>query len=129
MGTNRPVPDEILQTDAAVRPRLIEMVGRIPGATTTAILAHLRLDADGNKFGWYMVDHHGDGRVDLHCKAAPGVAQILIESKPTVFHTPAYVARYGWVGIYLDGPDLPWDEIEDVLNEAAKLAKPARKKR
>jgi hypothetical protein len=52
----------------------------------------------------------------------------LIAENPEIYHSPAYVARYGWVGIYLDGPTLPLDEIAGLIADAAAGVAARRRK-
>ena len=43
----------------------------------------------------------GGGRVDLWCKAPPGVQQMLVEFEPERFFAPPYVGPKGWIGLRL----------------------------
>jgi phosphoribosylglycinamide formyltransferase-1 len=78
----------------------------------------------GKKFAYYLIDHHGDGRVCLECKADKGVKQLLAESEPETFFLPAYMAHHGWIGIYLDAGKVDWDRVELFLVDAFRLAAP-----
>jgi phosphoribosylglycinamide formyltransferase-1 len=80
----------------------------------------------GKKFAYFLVDHHGDGRVAMQCKAAPGENVALVESDPVRFHLPAYMARHGWVGLYLDVGAVDWREVEELLSDAYLLNAPKR---
>jgi hypothetical protein len=80
----------------------------------------LSLEVRGKRFGWYLNDHHGDGRIAINCKAPPGGNRILVDSDPEIFHAPLFVAHLGWVGIWLDGkPD--WRVVQEVLETAYRL--------
>lgn len=78
------------------------------------------------RFGYYLDDHHGDGRVALNCKAAPGINRELAESNPDRFHIPAYLGPKGWLGLWLDLPDIDWDQIEALITDAYCLAAPRK---
>ena len=68
-------------------------------------------------FVMFMDDHHGDGRLALWCKAAPGVQAELVETEPERFFVPPYVGPQGWVGLLLT-VDLDWDEVAALAEDA-----------
>ena len=78
----------------------------------------------GKKFAYFLVDHHGDDRVSLQCKAVRGLNQTLVESDPERFFLPPYMAHHGWIGLYLDVGPVDWGEVADFLTEAYKRAAP-----
>lgn len=78
----------------------------------------------GKRFASYLIDHGGDGRVSLICKAERGVNQALAGQDRSRFFLPAYMAHHGWIGIYLDVGPIDWDEIELLLTDAYRLAAP-----
>jgi hypothetical protein len=107
------------------RTRVTEIVESFPhGTATLTVGVHLKLEVAGKKFGWFMEDHHGDGRLAINCKALHGVSQSLVEKDSLVYHIPKYVGKKGWVGIWLDVPNLDWDEVRELLYEAYCLAAP-----
>lgn len=69
-------------------------------------------------------DHHGDGRTAVWCKAPKGDQQAMIQFAPKRFFVPPYVGPSGWVGVWLDGTDVRWDEVGDILREAWRLTAP-----
>lgn len=71
-------------------------------------------------------DHHHDDRLGFWCAAPPGVQQELIETEPTRFFRPPYVGTRGWLGVYLDVPDVDWDEIAAIVTEAYRVVAPAK---
>jgi hypothetical protein len=85
---------------------------------------HAAFRVRGRTFVYYLDDHHGDGIVGLNAKAAPGVAEQLIESGPDRFYRPAYLGHRGWVGLRLDTPALDWDEVAGVAVESYRLCAP-----
>jgi hypothetical protein len=63
-------------------------------------------------------DHHHDDRVAVWCAAPSGVQAELVETEPERFFRPPYVGGRGWIGVYLDVPDLDWDELGEIIAEA-----------
>ena len=78
------------------------------------------------KFAYYLIDHHGDGRVSMQCKAERGLNATLVEASPNRFFLPPYMAHHGWIGIYVDDGKVDWEELEDLLINAYRLAAPKR---
>jgi hypothetical protein len=87
---------------------------------------HHKLSVRGRTMGWHTVDHHGDGRVALTVKAAPGDREALVASDPSKFFKPPYVAQHGYVGIYLDTGDVDWAEIREFFVDAYRLVAPKK---
>lgn len=80
----------------------------------------------GKRFAWYMDDHHGCGRLELNCRALPGVQQALIAENPRLYYFPKYVGSKGWAGVWLDEPDVDWEVVRDLLEQAYRLSAPKR---
>ena len=70
--------------------------------------------------------HHGGGRPAVWCKAAPGNQSLMVRAAPERFFVPPYVGPSGWVGVWLDGDAVDWDELADVLRDAYRLVAPKR---
>ena len=79
----------------------------------------------GKTFVMFMDNHHGDGRVALWCKGAPGAQDVLVRSNPERFFVPPYVGPNGWVGVRLDR-GLDWDEVAALVQDAYRAAAPKR---
>lgn len=77
-------------------------------------------------FVMYMDDHHGDGRLALWCKAAPGAQEVLIGSDPERFFVPPYVGPQGWVGVRLDRPPTDWATVQSLIEEGWAIQAPKR---
>jgi hypothetical protein len=77
-------------------------------------------------FAYHTVDHHGDGRVALVCKAERGELEALVEADPVRFFRPPYMAHHGYIGVYLDVENVDWDEVFEQLTEGYRLAAPKR---
>jgi predicted DNA-binding protein (MmcQ/YjbR family) len=109
------------------RNRLIVLVKSLPEAR--AIPAgdhHLSFEVRGKRFGWFLEDHHGDGRLALNLKAPRGANQALAARDTDRFHVPKYVGHHGWVGVWLDSPAPDWKEIEKLIEDAYRLTAPKR---
>lgn len=96
--------------------------------TTAEGEQHLNFRVRKKSFAWLVDDHHGDGRVALHCKAEPGTNSALAEVHGERFFAPPYVGKLGWVGLWLDLAHVDWEEIEQLLRDAHALAAPARRR-
>ena len=114
-------------TAANCRKRVIALVQTLPGARAVpAGDRHLSLEVRGKRFGWFLDDHHGDGRLALNLKAARGVYQSLAGKAPERFHVPKYIGHHGWLGVWLDFPQPDWSEIEKLIKDAYQLGAPKR---
>jgi hypothetical protein len=108
------------------RARIIAIVEGLPEAGTVPTGAHLSLEVRQKRLGWYLDDHHGDGRLAINCKAPPGIAQQLANHAPERFHIPKYASHIGWVGLWLDTPKVDWAEVEAILVGAYRLTAPKK---
>ena len=103
--------------------RVRKICGAFPEVTETAAGRHARFDVRGKTFAWFVDDHHGDGRLALHCKAQPGVQAVLVARDEQRFFVPPYLGPRGWIGIYLEQePD--WEEVAEVLEESYRMTAP-----
>ncbi|MDQ4081325.1 MAG: MmcQ/YjbR family DNA-binding protein [Actinomycetota bacterium] len=68
------------------------------------------------------------GRPSVWFKAQPGGQDVLVRAAPERFFVPPYVGRKGWVGLWLDGPQVDWDELADLVEESYRLIAPARRR-
>ncbi len=111
----------------AVRQLVARICERFPEAHADSRTGqHTAFEVRGRRFAYYTVDHHGDGRLALSCKAAPGVQQGLVAADPERFFVPPYLGPRGWAGVYLDVDDVDWAEVEGLLREAYLLTAPKR---
>jgi hypothetical protein len=65
-----------------------------------------------------LADHHHDDRVALWAAAAPGAQEVLVANEPATFFRPPYYGHRGWIGMWLDGPTIDWEAVEDRVREA-----------
>jgi predicted DNA-binding protein (MmcQ/YjbR family) len=107
-----------------VTKRVFAVIRSLPEATANASGDHYSLEVRGKRFGYFLVDHHGDGRIAINVKADADNSKTLATKYPQRFHIPKYIGRYGWVGLWLDLPVVDWQEVVSVMKEAYRLAAP-----
>ena len=113
---------------ARQRTRVVRIVEQLPEAKAVASGTHLSLEVRKKRFGYFLDDHHGDGRLALHCKSAPDVTDALLQLAPQQVHTPKYLGNKGWIGLWLDGPEVRWEAVELAIREAYALVAPRGKR-
>ena len=77
-------------------------------------------------FAYFLNDHHGDGIVSVACKALPGDNAALAAAQPARFYLPAYIGPRGWVALRLDGGEVDWDEVAELVVGSYRLIAPKR---
>lgn len=105
-------------TSARQRKRIIRIVEQLPEGAAIEHGAHLSLEVRNKRFGWFLDDHHGDGRVALNCRASADMHDVLQQLAPAQFHTPKYLGNRGWIGLWLDVDKMNWSAVELALREA-----------
>jgi len=106
------------KNSARLRQRILTLIAHLPGAAALDRGPHMSLEVRGRRFGWFLDDHHGDGRVALNCRASAEMHDILQRLAPHQFHLPKYLGNRGWIGLWLDVPRLSWSAVELALREA-----------
>lgn len=106
--------------------RLTAICAALPEVAVEAELQHTSFSVRGRRFAWHLVDHHGDGRVALNCRAPRGENEAMAGADPERYFLPPYLAHHGWVGVYLDVDGVDWDEVRSLVVEAYRLAAPKR---
>jgi hypothetical protein len=107
------------------RARLAGICAALPEVTGSGD-QHTTFQVRGRTFAYYLDDHHGDGRVALCCKAAPGGNTALVASDPERFYLPTYVGPRGWVALRLDTGEVDWDEVAELVADSYRLVAPKR---
>jgi len=122
----RQVPDPVPDP----RPLVVSIVESFPDAIALPVAGpHLSLEVRGKRFGWYMEDHHSDGRIVINCKALPGVGEVMTQANGSVYHIPKMAKNRGWgLGIWLDVPGIDWDEVHSLLRDAYQIMASRTKK-
>ena len=59
-----------------------------------------------------------EGRLCLWAAVPEGAQQALVSAAPERFFVPPYVGPSGWVGLRLDLPDVDWDEVGGLVEDA-----------
>ena len=77
----------------------------------------------GKKFAYYVVNHHGDGRVALQTRAPMGDQQNFVDLNSDVYFVPPYIGPKGWLGIELN-KGLRWNEVAERAREAYCVVAP-----
>ena len=109
------------------RARVAEICLALPeAAAESATGQHDAYVVRKKKFAYYLDDHHGDGRLAVQCRAAPGENVALVAEDPVRFSIPPYVGPRGWVGIFVDLPAVDWDEIAELVTDSYRLVAPKR---
>jgi predicted DNA-binding protein (MmcQ/YjbR family) len=106
------------------RTRVVRIVEQLREAKAVASGTHLSLEVRKKRFGYFLDDHHGDKRLALHCKSAPDVTDALLQLAPEQVHTPKYLGNKGWIGLWLDAPEVHWEAVELAIREAYALVAP-----
>jgi hypothetical protein len=82
--------------------------------------------AGGQKLFVSYADHHHDDRVAIWAAAPPGAQEALVAADGGRYFRPPYVGHRGWVGVYLDVPDVDWDRVGLVVDDAWRIVAPRR---
>ncbi len=120
-------PDRKLDAKLAAtrRKRVESIISKLPEANAIPVGdGHLSLEVRGKRLGYFLANHHGDGRLALNLKSDAATCRKLAERSPSKFHIPKYVGRHGWLGIWLDGPEVDWNEVRSLLVAAYRIVTP-----
>lgn len=82
--------------------------------------------AGGTKLFVSYADHHHDDRVAIWAAAPPGSQEALLAAQVEGVFRPPYVGHRGWVGVYLDLPDVDWDRVALLVDDAWRCVAPRR---
>ncbi|PZG18595.1 MmcQ/YjbR family DNA-binding protein [Nonomuraea aridisoli] len=78
----------------------------------------------GKKAFVMFADHHHDDRRAFWCAAPAGAQEALVGGDPERFFRPPYVGHRGWLGVYLDVPEVDWDEVAELVADAYRQIAP-----
>ena len=82
--------------------------------------------AGGKKSFVMYADHHHDDREGFWAAAPEGVQEALTRADPARYFRPPYVGVRGWVGVYLDVPDVDWPHVEEIIEDAWRCVAPKK---
>jgi hypothetical protein len=78
----------------------------------------------GKKVFVSFAGRHHDDRIGLWCASRAEDRDGLVAQRPDHFFVPPYVGGRGWLGAYLDVPDLDWTEVDELVRDAYRLIAP-----
>ena len=127
-GASRPAYPPIRPTPKGLRAteRLRKLCLALPEVTERLSHGEATWFIQGKKSFVMMSDHHHNDRLAVTCMGADGAQEVLVATQPDKFYRPPYVGHLGWLGIYLDVPNVDWDQIADLIVEAYRRAAPAK---
>jgi len=114
------MPPDPLETLRAICLSLPETIERLSHGEPTWFVR------DKKTFAMYDNHHHHSDRLGFWCAAPAGAQEVLLSTAPDRFYRPPYVGHRGWVGVYLDIPDVDWDEVRLLVTEAYRVVAPAK---
>ncbi|SFP68104.1 phosphoribosylglycinamide formyltransferase-1 [Amycolatopsis rubida] len=109
----------------AKRARVTELAEALPEVQSKGE-QHVAYSVRGKNFAYFLDDHHGDGKIAIACKAAPGAQAELIEQEGERFYAPAYLGSRGWVALDLEAGKVDWTEVRTMLADAYRLLAPKK---
>jgi predicted DNA-binding protein (MmcQ/YjbR family) len=112
--------------DAPRLKRLSQICLELPETTREPWGKHAKFFVRKRTFAWLLDNHHGDGRLGLITKTAPGHNARLVELDEARYYMPAYLHHQGWVGLRLDVGRVDWDEVGGLVLESYLLVAPKR---
>ena len=107
------------------RSRVSQIAAALPEATARDG-EHIKFEVRGKTFAYYLENHHGDGRLAINCKVAPGDQDLLLRIDPDRFFMPAYLGPKGWIGFRVDTADVDWEHVRQLLTDSYRLVAPKR---
>jgi phosphoribosylglycinamide formyltransferase-1 len=84
---------------------------------------HAKFTVRGRTFAYFLNDHHGDGRIAVSCKAAPGGREVLVGGDAERFFVAAYSSK-DWVAMRLDLPRTDWAFVKDLVRDSYRMVAP-----
>lgn len=106
--------------------RLSRICLSLPEALREDCGEHAKFSLRKKTFAYYLYNHHGDGIIGVTCKVMAGDQNRLAEAQPERFYIPAYIGSRGWVGLRLDGPEVDWDEVSELVTGSYLLMAPKK---
>jgi hypothetical protein len=115
-------------TPKGARPtqRLRKLCLALPEVTERVSHGEATWFVQGKRVFAMMSDQHHNDRVAFTCPAADGAQEVLVATQPHKFYRPPYVGHLGWLGVYLDVPEVDWGAIADLLTDAYRQVAPPK---
>jgi predicted DNA-binding protein (MmcQ/YjbR family) len=109
------------------RHRLVSICEKFPEVEIQVVgERHLAFRIRKKTFGYYQLDHHGDGEIAFCCKSNLSEQRRQVRIDPATFFVPAYLGQRGWIAIRLDSDQLDWEVVEQFARTAYQLVAPRR---
>jgi hypothetical protein len=115
-------------TDPATTASVRALATALPGTEERTSHGEAAWFVGGRQFAT-MSDHHHDDRLAVWLAQAAGRQESLVETDPQRFFRPPYVGHRGWVGVYLDVPNVDWDELSVLVADSHATISEARRRR
>jgi phosphoribosylglycinamide formyltransferase-1 len=106
--------------------RLSALCLSLPEAARELQAGHAMFRVRARTFAYFLDDHHGDGKVALTVKVAPGENAELVATDSTRFFLPSYIGPKGWVALRLDAGEPDWVEVAELVTDSYRLVAPKR---
>src|SRR5215831_1911421 len=109
------------------RARLVEVCSAYPEVTVEeGGEGHLAFRVRKKTFGYYLFDHHGDGKIAFCCKSSLSELRRLVKEDPINFFLPPYLGPKGWVAVRLDEDEIEWTVISELARRAYQELAPTK---
>lgn len=108
----------------ARRERVTKICLTLPEAAHQYHGDHASYTVRKKTFAYYMNDHHGDGKICVAAKIAPGDNTALAKAQPDRFYLPAYIGSRGWVALRLDAGRVDWKEVRELIFDSYRRVAP-----
>jgi len=116
-----------LAASAKRRDHLIKICQSLPEVSfEVAGDQHIAFRINKKIFGYYLFDHHGDGRIAFCCKSNLSEQRRQVRDDPEVFFVPAYLGARGWIAIRLDSNEVDWEVVSDLARTAYQALAPRK---
>jgi len=104
--------------------RLSDIALALPEVSRELVHGHAIFRVRRKVFAYFLLNHHGDGKVGLSCKVLKGDNKRLVDGDPERFYLPAYTAHQGWVALRLDTRKIDWEEVAELVRGSYVLMAP-----
>lgn len=94
-----------------------ELLLALPGVEEKSSHGMPGFKVAGKNFAYFVLNHHGDGRVALWLGVPKGSQRLYTEVNPKAYFVPPYVGPKGWLGMELN-KGLAWQEVMARVQEA-----------
>lgn len=122
----QPGKDGVVRGISAECERLRALCLSLPGATEKVAWSEPTWRVKDRIFAQLEDHHHDSDRIGVWLKAPEGAQEVLVANAPSRFYRPPYVGHKGWVGVYLDVPDIDWDELAALVEQSYRMVAPKR---